>query len=148
VILIDTNVVSEALKPAPSVAVLGWLDANFDDCAVSAITVLELEVGVQMLPSGQRRDRLRSAVELAVERFRPRILPFDDSAARAASQLFPLARSKGLSLHQLPVKFADLQIAGIAVANECSLATRDIGDLRGLGIELIDPWAFAASSPG
>lgn len=139
-ILVDTNVISEALKPAPSFDVLRWLDANFEISAVSGITVLELEVGVQRLPSGRRRAQLQSAVALAIERFHPRILPFDDHAARAASRLFALAKSKGLPLHQMPAKLADLQIAGIAVANECSLATRDIGDLHGLGIELIDPW--------
>src|SRR5262249_52392922 len=136
VILIDTNVVSEALRPAPSADVVAWLDANFEACAISAITVLELEVGVQMLPAGRRRDRLQSAVAVAVERFHPRILPFDDHAARAATRLFALSRSKGLPLHQMPIKLADLQIAGIAVANDCSLATRNVGDLRGLGIEL------------
>jgi predicted nucleic acid-binding protein len=147
VILIDTNVVSEVLRSAPSRLVLHWLDANFEDCAISSITILELEVGVQMLPSGRRRDRLQSAVALAIDRFRPRILPFDDNAARAAAGLFGLAKSKGLPIQQLPLKLADLQIAAIAIANDCPLATRDTSDLRGLGIDLIDPWSHAASSP-
>ncbi|MBV8185629.1 MAG: PIN domain-containing protein [Alphaproteobacteria bacterium] len=147
-ILVDTNVVSEGLRPAPSRQVLLWLNANFEDCAISSITVLELEVAVQMLPSGRRRERLQSAVALAIDRFRPRILPFDDNAARAAAGLFGLAKSKGLSIQQLPLKLADLQLAAIAVANDCALATRDASDLRGLGIDLIDPWSYAASSSG
>jgi len=141
VILVDTNVVSEALKPAPSQLVLDWLDVNFDVCALSAITVLELEVGVQTLPVGRRRDRLQSAIGLAIDRFRPRILAFDERAARSAAQLFILARSSGRPLHQMPEKLPDLQIAGIALANECPLATRDAADFRGLGIDLIDPWS-------
>ena len=140
-ILLDTNVVSEALRPAPSTSVLAWLDAHFDSCAISTITILELEVGVQSLPTGRRRDRLHSAVTLAIERFRPRVLPFDEAAVRAAASLFALARSSGLPLHQVPIKLADLQIASIAVANECSLATRNVSDFRGLGIDLIDPWS-------
>jgi predicted nucleic acid-binding protein len=148
VILIDTNVVSEALRSAPSRPVLLWLNANFEDCAISSITVLELEVGVQRLPSGRRRDRLQSAVALALDRFRPRILPFDDNAARAAAGLFGLAKSKGLPIQQLPLKLADLQVAATAIANDCALATRDTSDFRGLGIDLIDPWSYAASSPG
>lgn len=146
-ILIDTSVVSEALRTSPSRSVLQWLDANFESSAVSAITVLELEVGFQMLPPGRRRQRLQSAVALAIDRFRPRILPFDDDAARAAAGLFGLARGKGLPIQQLPLKLADLQIAAIAIANDCALATRDAADLHGLGIDLIDPWS-AASSPG
>jgi predicted nucleic acid-binding protein len=141
VILLDTNVISEALRSAPATSVLAWLDAHFDACAISTITILELEVGVQSLPKGRRRDRLHSAVTLAIERFRPRVLPFDEPAVRAAASLFALARSSGLPLHQVPAKLADLQIAGIAAANECSLATRNVGDFRGLGIDLIDPWS-------
>jgi predicted nucleic acid-binding protein len=144
-ILIDTNVVSEALKSAPAATAVAWLDAHYEECAVSAITVLELTIGVQMLPAGRRRDRLASAIALALERFRPRILPFDEAAARAASLLFALARDNGLPLHQMPGKLADLQLAGIAVANECAFATRNVADFHGLGIELIDPWSFAAS---
>ena len=140
-ILVDTNVVSEALRPAPSPRVVDWLDQNFDICAVSAITVLELGIGVQMLPVGRRRDRLQSAVALAIDRFRPRILPFDERAAQMAAELFVLARSGGRPLHQVPDKLPDLQIAGIALANECPLATRDVADFRGLGIDLIDPWS-------
>lgn len=139
-ILLDTNVVSEALRPAPARSVVGWLDAHFESCAISTITVLELEVGLQSLPFGRRRDQLHGAIALAVDRFRPRILPFDEAAARSAASLFALAKSGGLPLHQIPIKLADLQIAGIAAANECSFATRNFGDFRGLGIDLIDPW--------
>lgn len=140
-ILLDTNVVSEALKPVPATSVLAWLDTHFEACAISTITVLELEVGIQSLPAGRRRERLQGAITLAVDRFRPRILPFDEAAARSAASLFALARTGGLPLHQMPIKLADLQIAGIAAANECTIATRNAGDFRGLGIDLIDPWS-------
>jgi predicted nucleic acid-binding protein len=146
VILLDTNVVSEPLKPSPSPSVVAWLDANHEACAVSAVSVLELTVGVQMLPAGRRRERLASAIALALDRFRPRVLPFDEDAARAAALLFALARQSGLPLHQVPGKLADLQIAGIAAANECALATKNVGDFQGLGIELIDPWSSATAS--
>lgn len=140
-ILLDTNVVSEALRPLPAASVIAWLDAHFETCAISTVTILELEVGIQSLPAGRRRERLHGAVLLAIERFRPRILSFDETAARAAARLFALARSGGSTLHQVSSKLADLQIAGVAVANECSLATRNVGDFHGLGIDLIDPWS-------
>lgn len=145
-ILVDTNVVSEPLRPTPAAAVVAWLDANFDSCAVSAITVLELSIGVQSLPRGRRRNRLQAAVSLAMERFGARILSFDDGAARAAAGLFELAKSTGLPMHQMPLKLADLQIAGIAAAHGLRLATRNIGDFRGLGIDLIDPWSIGTAA--
>lgn len=145
-ILVDTNVVSEPLRPAPAPAVVAWLDAHFDSCALSAITVLELSIGVQSLPRGSRRDRLQAAVSLAVERFGGRILGFDEGAARAAAGLFELARSTGLPMHQMPLKLADLQIAGIAAAHGLRLATRNVADFRGLGIDLVDPWSIETAA--
>jgi predicted nucleic acid-binding protein len=142
-ILLDTNVVSEPLRPRPDGTVLAWLDAHFETCAISTVTILELEIGVQSLPAGRRRERLHGAVSLAIERFGSRILSFDEPAARAAASLFALARSGGSPLHQVSIKLADLQIAGIAAANECSLATRDVADFHGLGIDLIDPWSVS-----
>ncbi|MFZ5782476.1 MAG: type II toxin-antitoxin system VapC family toxin [Pseudomonadota bacterium] len=143
-ILLDTNVLSEPMRPKPSPLVVAWLDAHFGVCALSSITVLELEIGAQSLPAGRRRESLLGAVSLALDRFRPRILPFDDAAARAAATLHVLARSKGLPLSQTPAKLADLQLAGIAAANECSLATRNAADFRGLGLDVIDPWSSTA----
>jgi len=144
VILLDTNVLSEPMRPKPSPLVLAWLDTQFGVCAISSITVLELEIGARSLPAGRRRESLLSAVSLALDRFRPRILPFDDAAARAAATLHVLASSKGLPLSQAPAKLADLQLAGIAAANECSLATRNAADFRGLGLDVIDPWSGTA----
>jgi toxin FitB len=147
-ILVDTNVVSEPLRPKPSEVVTAWFDANFEMCAVSTITMMELAIGVQLLPAGRRRDRLQTAVSLALGRFGSRVLSFDENAARAAAGLLVLARDGGLPLFNINHKLADLQIAGIAAAHGCSLATRNIGDFRGLGIELIDPWSASASSRG
>lgn len=140
-ILVDTNVVSEPLRPAPSPTVIAWLDANFEICAVSAITILELSIGVGMLAPGRRRERLQTALSLALGRFGSRVVSFDENAARSAAGLFGLAKSVGSPLYQTHLKLADLQIAGIAAAHGYSLATRDVGDFRGLGIDLIDPWS-------
>jgi predicted nucleic acid-binding protein len=117
-------------------------------CAVSTITMMELAIGVQQLPAGRRRDRLQIAVSLALGRFGSRVLSFDESSARAAAGLLVLARDGGLPPFHIEHKLADLQIAGIAEAHGCSLATRNVGDFRGIGIELIDPWSASASSPG
>ena len=140
-ILLDTNVVSEALKPAPARQVVDWLNVRFADCAISTLVVFELNAGVSMLEPGTRRDALETAVARAVRRFRPRIYSFDIAAAEAAARTFRMARIVGLGIRQIPGKLADLQTAGIAIAHGLQLATHNIGDLQGLGLDLIDPWA-------
>ncbi|CCD98217.1 type II toxin-antitoxin system VapC family toxin [Bradyrhizobium sp. STM 3809] len=139
-ILLDTNVISEALKPAPSAKVVNWLDANFAGSAISSITIFELGAGIGMLPAGKRKVALENAVARLVRRFGARVYPFDAGAAQAAAQLLGRARARGRALQQVPHKLADLQIAGIASAYGLELATRNIGDFAGLGLSLINPW--------
>jgi hypothetical protein len=138
---LDTNVLSEALKPAPEVTVVRWLDEHFASSAISSITVFELSVGVAMLPAGRRRSTLERAIERLARRFGARIYGFDRLAAVAAAELFETARSDGHPLHQVSAKLADLQIAGIARAYDLTLATRNVADFEGLGLELANPWS-------
>lgn len=139
--LLDTNVLSEALKPSPAARVVAWLDEHFPESAVSTVTLFELAAGVVLLRRGRRRDTLESAVARMTRRFGDRVYAFDAAAAEAAARLLSTARAAGLGLHQLPTKLADLQIAGTAAAYSLTLATRDVKDFDGLGLELIDPWA-------
>jgi predicted nucleic acid-binding protein len=139
-ILLDTNVISEALRPAPSSIVVSWLNANHANAAISSITIFELEAGVGMLDAGRRKDALENAIARMVRRFGSRVYAFDAAAAQAAARLLVQARTQGLGLHQIPNKLADLQIAGVAHAYGLNLATRNAGDFAGLGIALIDPW--------
>jgi len=142
-ILLDTNVISEALRPAPNPEVIGWLNAHFTASAISSVTIFELGAGVALLDAGRRKDALESAVSRTVRRFGSRVYAFDAAAAHAASKLLVLARARGLGLHQIPQKLADLQIAGIAFAYGLELATRNVGDFDGLGLQLINPWSLA-----
>lgn len=144
-ILLDTNVVSEALKPAPAPQVIAWLDARFAECAITSLTVFELRSGLALLSSGKRKDTLENAVSRAIQRFAARTYAFDAAAAHAAANLFANARTQGLAIQQMPAKLADLQIAGIATAYGLALATRNTSDFQGLGLEIIDPWSDVAS---
>jgi predicted nucleic acid-binding protein len=144
VILVDTNVLSEALKPAASPAVVAWLNERFAECVISSITIFELAAGVALLNPGRRREVLEGAIARLVRRFGRHVYAFDTAAAYAAARLAERARAQGLSIHQIPAKLADLQIGGIASAYGLLLATRNIGDFQGLGLELVDPWAKAA----
>jgi len=141
-ILLDTNVISEALKAAPSSKVVSWLDANFAGSAISSITIFELGAGLAMLDAGKRKAALENAIARLVRRFGSRVYAFDAAAAQAAAGLLGQARARGLALHQIPKKLADLQIAGIASAYGLDLATRNVGDFAGLGLGLIDPWSL------
>ncbi len=136
-IILDTNVVSELLRPAPTPAVEAWLTAQ-DGATVYFTTVgeAELRLGVALLPAGRRRSALAAAIEsMLAEDFCDRILPFDRSAARAYAEIVAKRRSAGRPISQF-----DGQIAAIARAHAAAVATRNIADYAGCGIDLIDPW--------
>ena len=139
-IILDTNVLSELLRPEPARQVERWLAAQ-DGARVYFTTVGEAELrhGVAILPAGKRRHALTSAIEgLLEEDFRDRILPFDRAAARAYATIAAARRAAGRPISQF-----DCQIAAIARAREAPVATRNTRDYEGCGIELIDPWAFS-----
>ena len=140
-IILDTNVLSELLRPDPARQVERWLAAQ-DGTKVYFTTVGEAELrhGVAILPKGRRRNALATAIEgLLDEDFRDRILPFDRPAARAYATIAAERRAAGRPISQL-----DCQIAAIARAREATVATRNTSDYEGCGIALIDPWTFGA----
>lgn len=140
-IILDTNVLSELLRPAPAGQVERWLAAQ-DGTKVYFTTVgeAELRLGVAMLPAGKRRAALTTAIEgLLEEDFRDRILPFDRPAASAYATIAAERRAAGRPISQF-----DCQITAIARAREATVATRNTSDYEGCGIELIDPWTFGA----
>lgn len=136
-ILLDTNVISELLRPAPAPSVEAWLGAqNGPDVYLSAVSEAELRLGVALLPAGGRRDMLAAAVDAILdEDFRDRILPFDGAATRAYATIVAERRSTGRPITQF-----DAQIAAIARANGASVATRNVRDFEACGIDLTDPW--------
>lgn len=138
-ILLDTNVVSEPLKPTPNQAVIRWLDAQSPETLfLSSISVAELVAGVEGLPAGKRRTRLREAVVEGVLRlFSDRLLSFDTKAAGAFGAVHAKARRAGS-----PISFPDCAIAAIATAHGLAVATRNASDFRGTGISVVDPWAY------
>lgn len=137
-ILLDTNVVSEPLQPAPTARVIEWIDAQaIETLYLSAITVAELRFGVAVLPAGKRRERLAMRLENEVlSLFAERILPFDLAASRAYADLMARARSRGT-----PIGKADGLIAAIATSHELAVATRDTTPFLAAGLEVIDPWS-------
>lgn len=139
-ILLDTNVVYEVIKPAPDPAVARWFAKQSEgNVFVCAVTEGELRLGVAILPQGRRRDALVSLIEGIVgQDFAGRNLPFDSRAAIAYATLSALRRRAGR-----PISTADAQIAAIALSQGAALATRNLRDFEGCGVELIDPWSAA-----
>jgi toxin FitB len=140
-IILDTNVVSELLRPAPSPAVEAWLAAQ-DGATVffTAIGEAELRLGVAILPAGRRRTSLAEAIDAMLEEdFRDRILPFDTAASQAYAAIAATRRAAGRPISQF-----DCQIAAIARVRQAVLATCNTVDYEDCGIEVIDPWLHAA----
>ena len=139
-VLLDTNVVSELLRPSPNPAVEGWVAGRqAADLHFSAVSEAELRYGVALLPAGRHRDALALAVEAILrEDFEDRVLPFDSEAAREYADIAASRRTAGR-----PVAPADCQIAAIARSRDLTIATRNVRDFADMEIELVDPWADA-----
>ncbi|MGH8820448.1 MAG: type II toxin-antitoxin system VapC family toxin [Rhodoferax sp.] len=142
-IILDTNVVSEPLRPAPAPAVLDWLDAQAPEALyLTAVSLAELLAGIETLPGGRRRSDLEQALAgRIVSLFEERILAFDKNATEAFARINAGARAAGN-----PIGFADGAIAAIASAHGFIVATRNVRDFKGIGVELIDPWAWMSRS--
>ncbi len=137
-ILLDTNVISEPLKPQPETAVLRWLDAqNIEALYLPAIGLSELMFGVATLPEGRRKRELETQLDRRVLTvFTGRVLPFDAAAASAHAALRARGRRLGLG-----IPIVDGYIAAIAIAHSLIVATRDTSPFAAAGLPTIDPWA-------
>ena len=136
-IIADTNVLSEWMRPTPSPTVEEWHHNQRGPLYITAITQAEILNGIELLPRGARRDGLLTAAEKMFEiDFVSRILPFDSGA----SIMFPLV-SAGRRRIGRPISDFDAQIAAIVRAKGATLATRNIPDFEGCGIELVNPWS-------
>jgi predicted nucleic acid-binding protein len=136
-IVLDTNVVSEAMKPAPEPNVTAWLnDQAADTLYLSSVSLAELLFGVRALPEGKRRNLLGKTLDGLLALFEGRVLPFDTAAARHYADLAAAARNGGRGLST-----ADGYIAAIAAARDYSVATRDAGPFQAAGLKVINPWA-------
>jgi hypothetical protein len=140
-ILLDTNILSELMRPAPEAAVERWLAGQPPASVfISAITEAELRYGLALMPVGRRRSTIAAEIEgMLGEDFRGRILPFDSPAAVAFAEIAADRRQAGR-----PISQADAQIAAIARSRGAALATRNVADFEGCGIEVVNPWKDAA----
>lgn len=136
-IILDTNVVSELMKPDQSAAVSAWLSTQpRADLFTTTITMAEVFYGIELLPKGKRRDGLRHVAEaIFAEDFAGRILTFDEPPARIYAVVSAARRVRGR-----PISAQDAQIAAIARYYDAFLATRNIADFEGCEVRLLNPW--------
>jgi toxin FitB len=138
VILLDTNVLSELMRPTPDPHVVGWLDAwPAGEVWISAVTVAEIRLGILRLPAGKRKTLLLDLAEqMFKEDFRDRCLPFDCEAAFEYAVIVDQRNRQG---H--PISVEDAQIAAIARTAELALTTRNNKDFSDIeGVTLLNPW--------
>ena len=136
-IILDTNVLSELMRPKPSPRVSGWVAKQpAMELFTTSITEAEIFLGIELLTQGKRREGLlRAAEEMFAEDLGGRILGFESEAARLFSTIADHRRARGR-----PISHADAQIAAIAKLRQAKLATRNVTDFDDCGIDLVNPW--------
>ena len=141
-LVLDTNVASELMRPEPTAAVAIWIaERDAKEMFLTAVSEAELLYGIAIMPPGRRRDMLAAAMTRWLDLgFSERILPFDSAAARAYAQIASERRLAGR-----PIGEADCQIAAISRSRGAVLVTRNVRDFEGAGLEIIDPWLDAQS---
>lgn len=136
-IVLDTNVVSELMRADKAERVVRWIASRSPaNLCITTITQAEILLGAQLLPKGKRRDAIEQVAEAIFDKgFAGRVFPFDTEAARAYARIIAARRRAGRATSQ-----ADAQIAAIARSRDFGLATRNVRDFEGCGIDLFDPW--------
>lgn len=135
-ILLDTNVVSEAMKPEPHPAVRAWLnDQAAETLYLSSVTLAELLFGIAALPAGKRKNMLAQTLDGLMGLFRDRVLSFDVDAARHYAELAITAKTGGRGFPT-----PDGYIAAIAASRGFVVATRDTAPFEAGGVSVINPW--------
>jgi toxin FitB len=135
-IVLDTNVLSEAMKPAPHPAVRDWLnDQVASTLYLTSVTLAELLFGIGALPKGKRKDMLAQTLDGLMDLFRDRVLSFDVDAARHYAGLAVTARAAGRGFPT-----PDGYIAAIAASRGFIVASRDAAPYAAARVAVIDPW--------
>jgi predicted nucleic acid-binding protein len=142
-ILLDTNVLSEFMRPRPSARVVAWLDEQpAANVCTSAVSRAEIELGLALMPKSRRQEALREAARSMFEEdFAGRCLPFDEGAARHYARIVSARLKAGR-----PISVEDAQIAAIALEHKMRLATRNTTDFEHIaGLDVVNPWTAETS---
>ena len=136
-IVLDTNVLSELMRPRPSTAVVQWIEKQSAmELFTTALTEAEIFYGIELAAKGKRRDGMLAAAEaMFAEDLAGHVLGFDSDAARAFARIAARRRALGK-----PISQSDAQIAAVVQIHGAALATRNVTDFEACDVRLIDPW--------
>jgi predicted nucleic acid-binding protein len=136
-IIVDTNLISEAARPAMDGNVRQWFASQpIDHLYTTTVSIAEIWFGIERLPAGRRQDLLRQSMQVIFDsHFLGRILPFDERAARAYGRLVASAEAQGRT-----ILIADGQIAALAQVQGFAVATRDTAPFEAAGVPVVNPW--------
>lgn len=139
--LLDTNVVSEEIKPQPDPGVVQWMqDADEERVYITTITVAELRFGVARLPEGRRRRMIENwLTHQLLDRFADRLLPVDATVADAWGRVVAASYAAGR-----PISILDGFLAATALVNDLTIVTRNVSDFAATGLDLLNPWSDAS----
>jgi predicted nucleic acid-binding protein len=136
-IILDTNVLAELMRPEPSTQVVAWVaKQSSTEIYTTSITEAEIFFGIELLTKSKRREQLLAAAEaMFAEDFADRTFGFDSDAARVFARVAAARRSIGR-----PISHPDAQIVAIAQARRAAVATRNVADFEQCGVKVINPW--------
>jgi toxin FitB len=141
VIILDTKVVFELMRPEPAPQVASWVrDRDRRELRTTAITLAEVRYGIARLPDGRRKQVLLAAADDIFSTFEDQVLPVDAAAAEHYAAIASRRERAGK-----PIAGFDALIAAVCRSRGAALATRNVSDFDGAGVEVIDPWL---QSPG
>lgn len=136
-LMLDTNMLSEIMRPEPERKIADWIVRQpSDELFTAAVCQAEILSGLGVMPSGRRRAELEEAARsMFADDFEGRVLPFDTEAAAAYAEVFAIRRKAGR-----PSGTIDLMLAAIARVRGASVVTRNVADFEGVGVAIINPW--------
>ena len=136
-IVLDTNVISELMRPLPDAGVLGWMDRQASRSIwTTAVTLYELRSGMLSMPAGKKQTLLSEFFGQWLDKvLEGRLLNLDTAAAERAAEITATRRAKGR-----PVDSRDTMIAGIVLANHATLATRNVRHFEEIAKSVVNPW--------
>jgi predicted nucleic acid-binding protein len=136
-ILLDTNAISEIMRPKPDVAFMRWIDSQPNlSIWTSSISIYEIRVGLKSMPAGRKRSVLTAFFDRwVVEVLQGRVVDFDEAAAECAADLAAARKAKGISSEA-----RDTMIAGVVLANRAKLATRNVKHFADIAGSVVNPW--------
>jgi toxin FitB len=136
VIILDTNVLSALMRDAPDHSVASWMDRQPQSSIwTNAITILEIQTGLQVMPAGKKRVSLSEDFERLLDRIDHRIAAFNEQAARFAAEITGLRQKK-----RRVGELRDTMIAGIVLSHHASLATRNVTHFADISATVVNPW--------